>query len=101
MTDQDFLQAVAQGAEPSGHASNLRLAWCMVRAHGRSGGLRATESAIAARAARTGGPWDPVLTAAWFHRIADAERRCPSTSFADFLAAHPQLTSAGRAPAHA
>jgi hypothetical protein len=101
MTDQDFLHAVARGAEPTGHESNLRLAWCMLRVHGRAGGLRATESAIAARAGRAGGRWDPVLTAAWFHRVADAEGRRPSGSFTDFLAAHPELTGARREPAHA
>lgn len=87
MSDDEFLERVDRGLEPSDHAGNVRLAWTMRRRHGYALGLRRTQEAIRRRAEHTGGTWDPDLTRRWYDAIA-ARAAAGSTSFLEVRDMH-------------
>jgi hypothetical protein len=76
MTDEEFLAAVQEGAEPSGHLANVRLAWLLVcrRPEDVEDELAA---ALARRARRTGGSVHQTRTAAWLAVVRAAAEAVP------------------------
>ncbi|HWV86349.1 MAG TPA: hypothetical protein VNZ62_12955 [Capillimicrobium sp.] len=97
MTDAELLRAFAAGTLPPvgfDHREHVRVAWLLLRRHGRDEAGRRMAADLRAITGAAGVPdkFDATLTEAWCDRIAAAIARRPEVDdFTAFAAAEPDL----------
>jgi hypothetical protein len=98
LDDDAFLTEVRAGRPPGGrfaHADHIRLARLLVRREGAEAGERRVAETIRALAAAQGAPalYHETVTLAWCRLVAAADASsAPRATFAELLAANPELT---------
>lgn len=99
LDDAAFLAAVAAGEKPGGrfaHEDHLRLAWIVLRSDGLARGEERVTDLLRHLAAAQGAPgrYHETVTRAWTRLVAAALSGMPrDATFAQLLAAHPELAS--------
>lgn len=95
MTDREFLAAfeTCLPNELFHHRDHLRLAWIYLQRYGASAAPARIRESIRRYAAHHGKSekYHETVTVAWLRLLADSADRCAAASFAELLAACPEL----------
>jgi hypothetical protein len=106
VSDAQFLAGLEQATYPPeqfSHRAHLRLGWLCLREHGFEEGLERLRTTIQGYATAVGaaGKYHETITRVWAEHVQAALETTPwNSSFEGFLAAHPQLLSAGLLERH-
>jgi hypothetical protein len=101
LSDAQFLEALEKATYPReqfSHRAHLRLGWQCLREHGFEAGLARVRTTIQRYATAVGaaGKYHETITRVWAEHVQAALESTPHLSgFEAFLAAHPELLSAG------